>query len=61
MELDPHQILNIKEKDKQVQLNSNKKNRWQAELATRSQKGGNCNPNYIYLKLTSQLAFFKNV
>ena len=40
-ESDPHQVLNIKGKVRQIQLNSHKKNRWQAELATLSQKGGN--------------------
>ena len=37
---DPHQVLNIKGSNKQLQLNSHKKNRWQAELATVSEKGG---------------------
>ena len=41
IQLDPHQVVDIKGKDRQIQLNSHKKNRWQAELATLSQKGGN--------------------
>ena len=30
-----------------MQLNIDKKNRWQAELVTLSQKGDNCYPNLI--------------
>ena len=37
---DPPQVLNIKGKDRQKQVNSHKKKR-QAELAALSQKGGN--------------------
>ena len=41
IESDPHQAPNTEGKDRQVQLSSHKMNRWQAELATRFQKGGN--------------------
>ena len=41
MQSDPHQAPNTKVKDRQIQLNSHKKNSWQVELATFSQKGGN--------------------
>ena len=33
---DLHQVLNTKGKNRQIQLNSHKKNRWQAELAALS-------------------------
>ena len=38
---EPHQAPNTKAKDRQIQLSSHKMNRWQAELATLSQKGEN--------------------
>ena len=38
---DPHQATNTKGKERQIQLSSHKVNRWQAELATFSQQGGN--------------------
>ena len=41
MQSDPHQVLNIKEKDGQIHLNGHKKNRWQAELAALSKNDGN--------------------
>ena len=40
-ESDPHQASKTKGKDRQMQLCSHKMNRWQAALATLSQKGGN--------------------
>ena len=39
MQLDLHEVLNIKGKDRHIQLNSHKKNRWNAVFATLSQKG----------------------
>ena len=38
---EPYQVLKIKGKNKQIQLNSLKKNRLQTELAAFPQKGGN--------------------
>ena len=38
IQAEPHQVLNMKGKDRQIQLNSYKKNRWQANLATFSRK-----------------------
>ena len=38
---DPHEAPNAKGKEIQMQLISHKKNRWQAELASFPQKGGN--------------------
>ena len=35
---DPHQVPHNKGKDRQIQLSSYKMNKWQAELATFSQK-----------------------
>ena len=37
----PNQVVHIKGKDRQIQLNSHKMNRWQADLAALSQNGGN--------------------
>ena len=37
---DPRQVLNIKGKDEKIQVNSHKKNRWQAEFAALFEKGG---------------------
>ena len=49
----PHQVLNIKRKDRQIQLNLLKKNRWQADVAVISPKGGNsfAQTYWIYLQL----------
>ena len=35
---EPHHVLNIKWKNRQIELNCHKKNKWRAELATLSQK-----------------------
>ena len=41
MQLDPHQVLNMKAKGRQLQLNSHKKNKWQTEMANVSLTGCN--------------------